>query len=140
MLDAHDLYLAATTAKTAKKPRRLTYRCESHHCMLLDVVDAGPLGVVLHIPQYKYSNKANDERSSESGRKANTVDGDRRWKAHTFYLEQSALTWEDDMIAGQSLSCNHVLDYTLNGKEFQDDLGSSKELVRIRTNHTRYAV
>jgi len=140
MLNAHDLYLAATNAKTAKKPRRLTYRCESHQCMLLDVVDAGPLGIVLHIPQYKYSDTANRERSSESGRKANTVDGDRRWKSHTFYLEQSALSWEGDEIAGQSVACNHVLDYTISPDQLQSDLASSTSTIRVRPNMSRYAV
>ena len=141
-LNIEDLYVALTSPGRASQHRRMTYRCAEHHCLLLDAVDAGPLGIVLHQKQYKYSEQENQARSNTAGRLRNTVDGNRKWKARSYNIDQSALTrkFVDDELMTLSVSCDHVLSYALTNKEFWSDWESSHKTIRIRANSSRYAV
>ena len=142
-LDTEALYIALTHKNRATQHRRLTYRCTSHKCLLLDVIDAGPLGIIVHRPRYKYSDTVNQKQSSDAGRKANTIDGNRRWKAHTFNIAQSGLAAsliDTDDIGDMSLSCDHVLNHMLTAKKFWDDWEKGATNVRISPNNLRYAV
>lgn len=141
-MNIEDLYTALTSPSRATKHRRMTYRCASHQCLLLDAIDAGPLGIVLHQSQYKYSETVNLAQSSAEGRAKNTVDGNRKWKARTYDIEQSALAkkfaGEQQMLL--ALSCDHVLSYQLTNNEFWSDWDSSQKTIRVRTDSSRYTV
>src|SRR5699024_1121464 len=66
--------------------RVIAYRCpDRKRCLLLDVARfPDPVGMVFHRPGYRLSPTVNAASSSADGRRVNTIDGDRRWKAHTF--------------------------------------------------------
>lgn len=141
-----DLYTALISDGRATQLRRLTYRCATpHRCLLLDVIET-PLGTVLHQKRYKSSPEVNLRRSSAAGRAANTIDGDRRWKPRTFYLEQSGLAWSQEPRAGQSLRCDHVGvlpdggDVVLVAAEFTADWSCGHTEVLVRRDGSRYAV
>lgn len=135
-----DLYRALLTSGRLSELRRLTYRCDSGRCLLLDTVET-PLGVLLHQKRYKYSEVENLARSNASGRARNTFDGDRKWKPSTFFLESSALGYPDDTPAPRlGLSCDHVLDYPLSASDFRDDWEAGRAEVRVRVDGSRCAV
>lgn len=121
--------------------RRMQYRCDNErHCLLLDVIETS-LGTLLHQNRYKYSEAENEQRSSESGRRKNTYDGENHWQERTYFVEQSALAHPDDLptpILG--VSCDHVLDHALLATDFRDDWSARRAEVRVRRDGSRYAV
>lgn len=140
-----DLYTALVSSGRLAELRRLTYRCTVARCLLLDVVET-PLGVVLHQKRFKNSSEVNQRRSNAAGRAKNTLDGDRRWKPRTYFLQQSALSWPDDAAGGQSLQCDHVGvladggDLILRSVDFAADWQARHTEVRVRPDGTRYAL
>lgn len=70
--------------REASKRAALTYRCP-RRCTLLTVYETTQ-GVILHHPRYKLSAAMNRADSTEAGRRANTEDGDRRWKEGASFL------------------------------------------------------
>lgn len=68
----------------ASKRVATTYRCP-RRCALLEVYSTMH-GVILYLPRYKLSEQANRADSSEDGRRANTEDGNRHWKASAGFL------------------------------------------------------
>lgn len=135
---AERLYRAAIN-RPAGVPR-LQYRCTTERCLLLDVIPLPDGNAVLHQLRYKYSPEQNDQRSSESGRQANTYDGENHWRERTYLLSQSALRFpEDGRMSGQQITCDHVLAYLLSATEFRDDLTAGHALVAVRPDGTRYA-
>ena len=102
--------------------RLLSYRCP-RRCLLLDVAQfPAPVGVVLHTPGYKRSPTVNEATSTAAGRAANTVDGDRRWKAHTFLPEQAI---------NVTLACDHVESVLLDLETVQADLDARRREVTV---------
>lgn len=121
---------------------RLQYRCAyDRRCLMLDAIQVPePERFLLHQLRYKYSPDENAARSSEDGRKANTVDGDNHWRDRTFYLSSSALIATDDEGFVLGLTCDHVLEYHLKPSEFVDDVARRHTEVRLRADGTRYVV
>lgn len=135
-----DLYRALLTSGRLPQLRRLTYRCATNRCLLLDVVDT-PLGVVLHQKRFKHSESENLARSNAAGREHNTFDGDRKWMPRTYFLESSALSILDGTrTPSQGLSCDHVLDRPLAAVDFHDDWQAGHAEIRVRVDGSRYAV
>lgn len=88
--------------KRKRKPN-VCYRCRVKGCLLLwvtTVSEGGELEIVCYQPGYKLSVDKNSEFSTEAGRRANTKDGDRHWKAQTFFLRQAA--------GALHLACDHI--------------------------------
>lgn len=80
--DANAFYAMLKKRGSLKDHRAVTYRC-SKRCLLVDVLTTAQ-GLIIHVPAYKLSPAVNEQNSNASGRAANTTDGDRRWKGHTF--------------------------------------------------------
>lgn len=146
--DAETLYVALVgDPKRMRQLRRLTYRCVTDRCLLLDAVQVADT-VLLHQKVFKNSHEVNQRRSNEAGRKANTVDGDRHWKPWTYYIGQSALGHPEGSgsMAGQSLQCDHVgvtsggSDFVLSVHDFHADWAAGHAEVQVRGDGSRYAV
>ena len=141
-MDADALYVAliGDTARL-RDLHRLQYRCHSgDRCLLLDVVVL-PDDVLLHQKRYKYSDSENAARSSESGRRRNTYDGENHWRARTYFIGTSALAHpEDDGLQQLGLTCDHILEYSLLPSEFHADLRARHSEVRLRPHGTRFVV
>jgi hypothetical protein len=144
--DADELYRALLQSEALKERRRLQYRCE-RRCLLLDAIDAGPLGVVVHQNRYKLSTEQNLRRSNEDGRRANTYDGANHWRERSYFLEQSALAWPDDEPQPRlSLQCDHVgvladgTNLTITAQAYRDDWNRGHAEVIVRRDGSRYAV
>ena len=135
---AENLYRALVNTGKRSAGRRLTYRCLNRRCMLLDAIET-PMGILLHQPRHKYTEAVNQARSNEAGRKHNTLDGNRRWKERSYFIEFSALNGSLRS-AGCDLSCDHVLAYMLTGAEFRKDWDAGHSEVRVRLDHSRYVV
>lgn len=75
-------YAELKSAGKLKDHRAVAYRCPKR-CLLVDVLTT-PQGLIIHTPAYKLSPDLNEELSNEPGRAANTIDGNRKWKGHTF--------------------------------------------------------
>lgn len=136
--DPDVLYSALLNGARLSSLRRLTYRCHAARCLLLDVVDT-PVGVLIHQKRYKYSDEQNLQRSSAAGRAANTLDGNNHWRAHSYFIETSALA-NAERAGRTDVSCDHVLGYPLTAATFWTDWKSDTTEVRVRVDHTRYAV
>jgi len=107
--------------------RILSYRCPSR-CLLVDVLNL-PQGVIFHVPAYKLSPQVNDAASSPEGRAKNTSDGQRRWKAHTFFQEDCV---------NVSLNCDHVRQVVLEKVDIQKALDARHaEVVVLPTGERR---
>lgn len=145
--DAEVLYRALISdASRLRSLRRLQYRCDRpQHCLLLDAIEV-PGSVLLHQKRFKNSPAINLNRSNEAGRAANTFDGENHWRPRTYYIGQSALSIEDDRVAGQSLQCDHVgvladrTDLMLRASEFWADWHRGHADVRVRSDGSTYAV
>lgn len=130
--DADELYRALVSSGRLSSLRRLTYRCTTARCLLLEAVET-PLGVLVHQNRYKLSPGENLARSSEDGRRANTYDGGRHWRERSYWLASSALAYPDDMPPpGLSLTCDHVLEHMLTAPAFRDDWQAEHAEVKVR--------
>lgn len=148
--DPEVLYIALVNdSKRRAALHQLTYRCaHDDRCLLLDALEIpGPERVLLHQKRFKNSDEVNRRRSSEAGRRANTVDGDRHWKPRTYYIGQSALDYPDDRPTPRlSVQCDHVgvlpdgSDCTLLATDFHADWQAGHSEVRMRADGTRFAV
>lgn len=117
---ADDVYRALKKTKRLSKQRSVTYLCgNGHRCRLLDVVQT-PTGLLLHVPRYKLSPGVNEESSNESGRAANTEDGDRHWRGHSFYADEAA-----DLL---TLTCDHVRDTIAVADVIKDMQNGEREI------------
>lgn len=104
-------YEALKGAGRLRAHRLLTYRC-ARRCLLVDVLNF-PQGVVFHTPGYKLSPSVNTDTSNASGRAKNTIDGARRWKAHTYFAQECV---------NVTANCDHVQNLVLEKDEIQADL------------------
>lgn len=107
--------------------RLISYRCAARKCLLLDVIQV-PEQIIAFQPGYKLSPDHNAATSSESGRAANTVDGDRRWKARTFDVT-SALNF--------TLECDHVHHLVLKKNLVQADIDAGRSKVVVSSSGER---
>lgn len=120
--DPDVVYRALKATRWLSKQRSLIYLCRNRRrCLLLDVVQM-PTGLLLHVPRYKLSTRLNEELSNESGRAANTEDGDNHWRDWTFYADQAA-----DFL---TLTCDHVVKDTIAKADVLEDLHSGRREVR----------
>ncbi|SFV21325.1 hypothetical protein [Micrococcus terreus] len=99
--------------RTRKRARTLTYRCPNTRRCALAEVYSSPVGVLIHHPHFKMSPKLNAATSSEEGRRANTLDGDRHWKARTYFLEAAL---------NLTLSCDHIHDALIDREQVTRDI------------------
>lgn len=116
---ADKTYAALEATGRLAKQRALTYRCPSR-CLLLEVIPTR-LGLLLHVPRYKLSPRLNAEASSAAGRAKNTEDGDRHWKARSFF---------EDTALGLSVSCDHVRSVVVGLEDIHADLDAGATEVR----------
>ncbi len=99
----------------------VTYRCP-RRCLLAQVLRTNQ-GLIVHRARYKLSPGLNSQASSESGRSKNTEDGDRRWKASTFYLDQAV---------NVTLDCDHLRAAILEVPRIEADIKARHAEVVIR--------
>ncbi len=123
------VYAALKRTNRLQKQRVIAYWCEQRHDLLLDVVSI-PSVVIGHLPRYKLAGDRNDAASNHEGRQANTVDGDRRWKAQTFDMG-SALNL--------TLNCDHVHGVVLELDDVQADLDAGWREMVVSPAGKRYA-
>jgi hypothetical protein len=90
--------------------------------LLADVLRL-PQGVVVHTPAYKLSPAVNEASSSEGGRARNTRDGDRRWSARTFFIEDCA---------NVTLNCDHIHQHVLELAEIAEHTAAGHTEVVVR--------
>ena len=105
--------------------RALRYRC-ARNCTLLEVYRFPDLGLVLQQPRYKHSPRLNAESSNESGRAANTVDGDRRWKGRTYLIEACL---------NVVLECDHLHAVVVGRERVIADAGAGREITITASDH-----
>lgn len=96
-----------------------TYRCV-RRCSLLELYRT-PGGMIAFIPPYRLSPRMNSETSTDEGRRANTIDGDRRWKGRAFPL---------DTRFDYSLQCNHAQGL-ITGEQIARNLSEAAREVRF---------
>jgi len=136
--DANDFYAALIgNPDRLRRLRRLQYRCPER-CLLLDAVAVGDT-VLLHQKRYKLSRHRNAERSSDSGRTANTYDGENHWKPRSYYIETSALALTDAEGAILEIQCDHV-NASMKPSDFAGDWESGHTEVRVRADGSRFPV
>lgn len=144
---ADDLYRTLLSSPQLKDRRRLTYRCAtSNRCLLLDAIDAGPLGVVIHQKRYKYSHEVNVQRSNEAGRAKNTSDGENHWSPRTYYSDQSTLSHPEEPHYSLSVQCDDVgvlkdgSPVTLLAADFHADWEAGHAVVLVAKDGSRRPV
>lgn len=96
-------YQALKKARRLKDVLMAEYRC-SDGCLLLHLFQT-PAGTAFYAPRYRLSPGVNAESSNESGRAANTEDGERKWKAHANLVSAAA---------NFPLNCDHVLNHVID--------------------------
>ncbi|CAN5322976.1 hypothetical protein BH11ACT1_BH11ACT1_18180 [soil metagenome] len=101
--------------------RVLTYRC-ARRCLLAEVLRTTS-GLVIHHDRYKMSPTRNETSSSASGRRVNTEDGDRRWKARTYFITEAA---------NLTVSCDHIANRTIEIRDVLAALESGTSEVVVR--------
>jgi hypothetical protein len=94
--------------------RTLEYRCPSR-CLLAEILKTPEGDTIVHTPGYKLSPTLNAATSSASGRAKNTRDGNRKWKARTFFTVDSS---------NISLNCDHIRQQILALAELDAGLAS----------------
>ena len=127
---ASSIYDALLTQGEASAHRVTVYRCEMRRCTLLDLIDT-PEGMIVGFPRYKTSVQQTEQTSSESGRRANTEDGYRRWKRHAAFVEH---------VSNPPLSCDDLHNVPLSDEAIRADLEARHSEVLVRKDGTRYAV
>lgn len=136
---APSLYSALRNSSRYSSVRKLAFRCWPHRCLLLEAVDT-PEGIILHQPPFKQSEAENEARSSAAARarSTNTSDGNRHWKARTYFIDSAALGPPDT--GGILVRCDHVLDQLVSGIEFHEYWNAETPEVRVRPDGSRYVL
>ena len=98
----------------------VVYRC-THRCALARIYSTNA-GVIVHRSRYKLSPKINEASSSPSGRTKNTEDGDRRWRATTYFLDQAG---------NVTLDCDHLRQKVLDVDTVAADARARRGLVVV---------
>lgn len=98
----------------------VVYRC-THRCALARIYSTNA-GVIVHRSRYKLSPKINEASSSASGRTKNTEDGDRRWRATTYFLDQAG---------NVTLDCDHLRQMVLDVDTVAADARARRGLVVV---------
>lgn len=101
----HAAYQQIENAGVLSKVTVHRYVCRRGCGVLTTVVKLGEV-TLARTRDYKYSPGMNLERSVPEARSKSTLDGDRHWPGHTFYVEQMA-SWGP--VAGFDVSCRHNL-------------------------------
>lgn len=101
----HDAYQHLENAGLLNRVVVHRYLCAKGNCKLATVVKIGD-SVIARTKDYKFSPGVNAQRSVESARGRNTLDGERHWPGHTFDVSDLA-GWGDQ--AGLDMNCRHVL-------------------------------
>lgn len=91
------------------------YRCPSPKRCALARVYRTAAGDVVQVPRYKLSPAVNEATSSEAGRAANTEDGARRWREHSFMIGHAL---------NVALNCDHTLQLVLTRERIAADLAA----------------
>lgn len=99
------------------KAARLIYRCP-RNCVLCRVYVTAQ-GVVVYFPRYRLSPAANAETSNTDGRATNTLDGERRWKERTRFLDQ---------VVDAPVICDHLRSVLPNVRIEADLAGTRREI------------
>lgn len=118
---AEQLYTALrANEKIRKKTLALVYRCHNRERCTLAEIYPSPQGVLVHLPPYKRSPERNAETSNAEGREVNTLDGDRRWKGNSFFIEYAL---------NLTLNCDHVDSRIIDREQVLSDLKSDQKSI-----------
>lgn len=101
----HDAYQHLENTDLVSKVAVHRYLCQRNGCVLATVIRVGDC-VIARTRDNKLSPGANLDRTVESARIKNTLDGDRHWPGHTFDVGSLA---EWGPVAGMDASCRHGL-------------------------------
>jgi len=91
------------------------YLCRKQGCLIATVYSLGGC-VYCAVRDYKFSPGMNSSQSNESGRRNNTLDGDRHWPARVYDVRELA---EFAGEAGFALNCRHA-HQVVNARELLD--------------------
>lgn len=150
--DPAELYAALKAAggRRHKIARRMTYRCSSHRCLLLDVFDVPDLGqILLHQKRYKFSPQQNEAASVPEARVDKTYDGDRHWIERSYWLNDSGLKWTGvtvsadtgkPVVSGVTVQCDHVNAHLISADDFWRDWNAGHAQIKVKTDGHRYGV
>lgn len=97
------------------------YRCKKCSKLLATVIRGGD-HLLIRTSDYKYGKGMNLERTVESARQKNTLNGDNHWPGHTFDVHEVA-EWDSD--GGVSVVCRHT-NVVLHGKRIIEDVGDKR--------------
>lgn len=101
----HSVYQQLDNAGLLNKVTVHKFLCERRGCVLATVIRVNGM-TIARTKDNKLSPGTNLDRSVETARIKNTIDGDRHWPGHTFHIEDLA-AWGDS--AGMDMSCRHAL-------------------------------
>jgi hypothetical protein len=102
-----------------KKILLVEYRCPNKRgCLLLRAWRSDDDRLLYYVCDYTLSPSRNAERTVESARKRNTLDGDRRWKPRAGDLSDLA-EWGASI--GLDLQCDHLDPVVVNGSDVLAD-------------------
>ncbi|WIY82576.1 hypothetical protein [Propionimicrobium sp. PCR01-08-3] len=119
---AEQAYAVLEKEGQALKRADVQYRCPNRRGCILATVYRTSEGVLIHTNPYKFSPSVNTQSSNESGRARSTVDGDRHWKARTFFLDQGM---------NIQVTCDHLTARVRTNKQIEQDLKARKKVVII---------
>jgi hypothetical protein len=95
------------------------YRCANKRgCLLLHAWSNDDAAAFYYLPDYKLSRARNEERTVESARMRNTLDGDRRWKPRAGSLDGLA-EWGESI--GLDVQCDHLSPVAVRAKDILND-------------------
>ncbi|UTX33742.1 hypothetical protein NNL26_06985 [Micrococcus luteus] len=134
--DAETIYRALTSTRRIGELRRLTYRCHAQRCLLLDAAEVPAMGLLLHVKGYKNSRTVNEATSVAEARAARTTDGNRHWRAQSFWGVESSLSRPDIREASLYLNCDHVLRHDLTAQQFHADWDHGHHEIAVRSDHS----
>ena len=101
----HNAYQRFENAGLISKVTVHRYLCKACGSPLATVIRLGDK-TIARTRDYKFSAGLNLERSVDSARKKNTLDGERHWPGHTYDVGELAAEWGPD--AGFDVNCRHV--------------------------------
>jgi hypothetical protein len=128
--DATAVYTGLRNSGGASTHRVLAYLCAQNRCLLLEII-AVPGGQLLYgWPRYKTSPEYTQEHSTESGRRANTEDGEGHWRVLAMW----------GPVGHPNLQCDHVPMKVLEDGAVESDLAAGHAEVLVRKDGTRFSV
>ena len=99
-----------------------TFHCRAKRSCTVLTVWRTPQGLMFYRPRHRTSPAVTAAESSASGRAKNTEDGDGRWRAKTYFLDQAA---------NVTLDCDHLRQRILDVDTVDADAHARRGLVIV---------